>query len=50
MRRHGDAQLWTRNQNNISDRFPDVVDAATRQLPPGVVLDGELVILGSEAG
>jgi ATP-dependent DNA ligase len=44
--RHGPkAILWTRNHNDISDRFPDVVGAAVRQVPDGVVLDGELVIL-----
>jgi ATP dependent DNA ligase domain len=42
------ARLWTRNRHDISDRFPDIVTAATRQLPDGVVLDGELVILGAD--
>jgi ATP-dependent DNA ligase len=28
--------------------LPDIVTAATRQLPDGVVLDGELVILGGD--
>ncbi|MFC5268959.1 hypothetical protein ACFPJ1_43205, partial [Kribbella qitaiheensis] len=38
--RSGDrARLWTRNRHEISDRFPDIVTAATRQLPDGVVLD-----------
>ncbi|MGY4771216.1 ATP-dependent DNA ligase [Kribbella sp. CWNU-51] len=47
--RSGDrARLWTRNRHEISDRFPDIVTAATRQLPDGVVLDGELVILGPD--
>jgi hypothetical protein len=47
--RHGaSAQLWTRNKNGISDRFPDIVAAATRQLADGIVLDGELVILGTD--
>jgi ATP-dependent DNA ligase len=32
--------LWTRNQHDISDRFPDIVAAAQRQLPDGMVLDG----------
>jgi len=36
------------NRHEISDRFPDIVIAATRQLPDGVVLDGELVILGAD--
>ncbi|MEU0093901.1 ATP-dependent DNA ligase [Kribbella sp. NPDC006257] len=47
--RHGaSARLWTRNKNDISDRFPDIVAAATRQLADGTVLDGELVILGPD--
>ncbi|MEV4260565.1 ATP-dependent DNA ligase [Kribbella sp. NPDC049584] len=42
------ARLWTRNRNDISDRFPDIVTAATRQLAAGIVLDGELVVLGAD--
>jgi len=30
----------TRNRNDISDRFPDIVAAAVRQLAAGAVLDG----------
>jgi hypothetical protein len=48
VRRGNQAQLWTRNRNDISDRFPDIVTAAVAQLPEGVVLDGELVILGTD--
>ena len=43
------ARLWTRNRNDISDRFPDIVTAARRQLAAGIVLDGELVVLGADA-
>ncbi|MGY4771264.1 hypothetical protein ACXC9Q_30520 [Kribbella sp. CWNU-51] len=32
-------------RRDFTDRFPDVVAAGARQLPDGVVLDGELVIL-----
>jgi hypothetical protein len=47
--RSGDrARLWTRNRHEISDQFPDVVAAAVGQLPDGVVLDGELVILSGD--
>ncbi|MFI6827594.1 hypothetical protein ACIBG5_10875 [Kribbella sp. NPDC050241] len=42
------ARLWTRNRNDISDRFPDIVAAAVQHLPAGVVLDGEPVILGAD--
>src|SRR5919107_4324183 len=38
------ARLWSRNRNELTDRFPDVADAATEQVPPGTVLDGEVVI------
>jgi ATP-dependent DNA ligase len=34
------ARLWTRNRNDISARFPDIVAAIEQQLPEGVVLDG----------
>lgn len=40
VRRGSTARLWTRNRNDISDRFPDIVTAAEKQLPEGVVLDG----------
>jgi ATP-dependent DNA ligase len=38
-------RIWSRNHRDLTDRFPDVARAATAQLPPGVVVDGELVIL-----
>jgi DNA ligase-1 len=34
--------LWSRGEELITDRFPEVVNAA-RGLPPGIVLDGELL-------
>ncbi|GAA3144598.1 hypothetical protein GCM10010530_75290 [Kribbella aluminosa] len=48
VRRGQEARLWTRNRNDITDRFPDIADAVIRQVPDGVVLDGELVILGAD--
>ncbi|MFG1626231.1 ATP-dependent DNA ligase [Kribbella sp. NPDC049227] len=48
VRRGDQARLWTRNRHDISDRFPDIVTAAIQQLPAGLVLDGELVILGAD--
>ena len=48
VRRGQEARLWTRNRNDITDRFPEVAAAAIRQLPDGVVLDGEPVILGAD--
>ncbi|MEV0287944.1 ATP-dependent DNA ligase [Kribbella sp. NPDC050820] len=47
--RSGDsARLWTRNRNDITDRFPDIEAAATQQIPDGGVVDGELVVLGAD--
>lgn len=44
--RQGDtARIWSKQSNDLTDRFPDVAAAALQQLPAGVVLDGELVIL-----
>ena len=37
-------RLWSRNGTNLADVFPDLVAAATEQIPPGVVLDGEAVV------
>ncbi|WP_328760959.1 MULTISPECIES: ATP-dependent DNA ligase [unclassified Streptomyces] len=34
----------------VQDRFPDLVAAAVEQLPPGLVLDGELLVWDPEAG
>ncbi|HEY3561770.1 MAG TPA: ATP-dependent DNA ligase [Kribbella sp.] len=45
VRRGDEARIWSRQRKELTDRFPDVVKAAVRQLPDGVVLDGELVIL-----
>lgn len=36
--------LWSRQGKDLTDRFPDVATAATAQISPGTVLDGELVI------
>ncbi|TDD29771.1 hypothetical protein E1218_03115 [Kribbella turkmenica] len=33
MVRGAKARLWTRNRNDISDRFPDIVAAVEAQLP-----------------
>ncbi|KIC68722.1 ATP-dependent DNA ligase [Pseudarthrobacter phenanthrenivorans] len=36
--------LWSRQGRDLSKYFPDLVEAAAAQLPPGCVLDGEAVI------
>jgi DNA ligase-1 len=42
IRRHGECFIWSRGEDLVTTRFPEVA-AAARQLPDGVVLDGELV-------
>ncbi|WP_328995553.1 hypothetical protein OG394_13065 [Kribbella sp. NBC_01245] len=39
-----DARLWSRRGTNLTTRFPLLAAAAVRQLPEGLVLDGELVV------
>ncbi|MFE9468710.1 hypothetical protein ACFYNW_34745 [Streptomyces virginiae] len=39
-----------RRINVLQDRFPGLVAAAEQQLPGGLVLDGELLVWGAEAG
>lgn len=38
-----DTALWSRHGKNLTGRFPDVAAAAARHVPPGTVLDGEVV-------
>lgn len=42
IRRAGQTYLWSRGEELISDRFPELIDAA-RALPDGTVLDGEIL-------
>ncbi|MEA1071980.1 DNA ligase D [Sphingomonas sp. LY160] len=42
----GETVAWTRNGKDWSDRFAGLVVAATEQLPPGTLIDGEAVALG----
>jgi DNA ligase-1 len=42
VRRRGECFIWSRGEDLVTDRFPEIVSAAQR-LPDGVVLDGELV-------
>ena len=42
VRRAGDTYVWSRGEELVTPRFPEVVAAAAR-LPDGCVLDGELV-------
>lgn len=40
--RRGEVIIWTRGEEMVGDRYPEVRDAA-RTLPEGVVLDGEIL-------
>ena len=42
IRRAGDVHLWSRGEELITHRFPEIAAAATR-LPDGTVLDGEVL-------
>ena len=37
-------RLWSKQGRELTDRFPDVAAAALAQVPPGTVIDGEVVI------
>ncbi|MFS8977494.1 ATP-dependent DNA ligase [Cupriavidus necator] len=43
VRRGGQTWLWSRGEELITERFPEIVEAAA-QLPGGTVLDGEIVV------
>jgi len=42
VRRGEQVAIWSRGEELLTDRFPEIVSAAQR-LPPGTVLDGELL-------
>lgn len=42
MRRGDEVAVWSRGEELVSERFPEVV-ALARRLPPGTVLDGEIL-------
>jgi len=48
IRRRGETFLWSRGEEVITARFPEVV-AAAAGLPDGTVLDGEVLAWGDEA-
>ena len=50
VRRAGQAWIWSRGEELVTERFPEVV-AAVQALPDGTVLDGELLVWreGAEA-
>ncbi len=40
--RNGEVFIWSRGEELITERFPEIA-AATRRLPQGIVLDGEIL-------
>ena len=42
VRRHGQSFLWTRGEELVTDRYPEIAEASAL-LPDGTVLDGELM-------
>lgn len=48
VRRDGQTWLWSRGEELVTDRFPEVVEAA-QSLPDGIVVDGELLAWDSQA-
>lgn len=43
VRRDGQAWIWSRGEELVTERFPEIVQAA-QALPDGTVLDGEIVV------
>ncbi len=48
VRRAGKAWLWSRGEELITDRFPEIIQRA-RSLPDGTVLDGEILVWRDDA-
>ena len=48
MRRGDEARLWSRGEERLDGRFPEIEQAASA-LPPGCVLDGEILAWDAEA-
>ena len=42
IKRRGEVFIWSRGEDLITDRFPEIADAA-RELPDGTVIDGEVL-------
>lgn len=49
VRRTGQVWLWSRGEELLTDRFPEIARAALR-LPDGTVLDGEVLVWDDAAG
>ena len=48
VRRDGDVWLWSRGEELVTERFPEIAQAA-RALPDGTVLDGEVLVWDADA-
>lgn len=48
VRRAGDVWLWSRGEDLVTERFPEIASAAAA-LPDGTVLDGEIVVWDAAA-
>jgi DNA ligase-1 len=48
VRREGECVLWSRGEELVTDRFPEII-AAARTLPSGTVLDGEVLAWRGDA-
>ena len=44
VRRADDAWIWSRGEELVTERFPELADMG-RTLPPGTVLDGEILVI-----
>lgn len=40
----GDLTIWSRQQRDLTQAFPDLAEAAADRLPDGVIVDGEAVV------
>jgi DNA ligase-1 len=49
VKRSGRVWVWSRGEELVTDRFPEIV-ALARALPDGTVLDGEIMVWKSEDG
>ncbi len=43
LKRNGEVHLWSRGEELITERFPEVARAAAALMPDGTVLDGEIL-------
>ena len=44
VRRAGEVWVWSRGEELVTDRFPELAEAAMAALPDGTVIDGEILV------